>query len=200
MKWLDFVEPQFHGKSLLRSKNFLGFLFESVSKQRFEDLEIPFTVVATDFWQRQQVVFDKGELEPAIQASMALPGLFEAVDYQDRVLIDGGVVNPVPFDLLSEQCDITIAVDTLGKRTVSEDRMPSLTDAIFNTFQIMQQSIVHEKMQHNPADIYIQPDIKNIRVLEFYRANEVFDQAESAKQALKRELQRHMDNFSGIKN
>jgi NTE family protein len=188
MRWLDFVEPQFHGKSLLRSKKFVSFLFQSVNRKTFDELEIPLSVVTTDFWDREQVVFDSGELEPAIQASMALPGLFEPVDYQGRVLIDGGVVNPVPFDLLPDNCDVKIGVDAVGHRTVSEDRIPSVTDAVFNSFQIMQQSIVTEKIRRHPPDIFIELDIKNIRVLEFYRANEIFKQAEAAKQEFRQKL------------
>jgi NTE family protein len=194
MRWLDFVEPQFHGKSLLRSKKFVSFLFQSVKRKTFDELEIPLSVVATDFWERKPVVFESGELEPAIQASMALPGLFEPVDYQGKVLIDGGVVNPVPFDLLPDSCDITIGVDAVGHRTVSEDRLPSVSDAVFNSFQIMQQSIVAEKIRQDPPDIFIELDIKNIRVLEFYRANEIFRQAEAAKQEFRQKLTRLLEN------
>ena len=58
---------------------------------------------------------------PAIRASMSLPGLFEPVKINDQVLIDGGAVNPVPFDILApELCILTIAIDVIGERTVSE--------------------------------------------------------------------------------
>ena len=61
------------------------------------------------------------------------------------MLIDGGAVNPVPFDLLPDDCDITIAVDVIGTRTVS-NKLPSLSEAVFNTSQIMQKSIIREKL------------------------------------------------------
>ena len=73
--------------------------------------------MASDFWAREQVVFNSGELAPAIQASMALPGIFPPMIIGDKVLIDGGAVNPVPFDLLPKDCDLTIAVDIIGRRT-----------------------------------------------------------------------------------
>jgi NTE family protein len=71
-----------------------------------------------------------------------------------------------------------------------------VSDAVFNSFQIMQQSIVSEKIRHNPPDIFIELDIKNIRVLEFYRANEIFKQAEASKQQFRQELTRLLNNKS----
>ena len=57
---------------------------------------IPLDVVAGDLWSKEQVVLKGGPLLPAVQASMAIPGVFEPVEIDSRVLIDGGTVNPVP--------------------------------------------------------------------------------------------------------
>jgi len=74
---------------------------------------------------------------------VALPGLFERYPLGDRLLIDGGMVNPVPFDLLECQCDITVAVDVMGTRTRHErpGGLPFF-ETVFTTFQIMQQAIL----------------------------------------------------------
>ncbi len=193
-KWLDFIGPQFRGRGLIRVENLLTYLFESVHAQRFTQLEIPLRVVASDFWSRQQVVLEKGALIPAIRASMSLPGLFEPVKIGGRVLIDGGAVNPVPFDLLPANCNLTIAVDVIGERTVS-DKIPSLSEAVFNTYQIMQKSIIREKLAIEAPDIYIEPNVVDVRMLEFYKANEIFKQATATKSQLKRKItlwrQRH---------
>jgi len=186
-KWLDFIGPQFRGRGLIRVENLLTYLFESVHANRFAQLEIPLRVVASDFWSRQQVVLEKGALIPAIRASMSLPGLFEPVKIGGRVLIDGGAVNPVPFDLLPEECDLTIAVDVIGERTVS-DKMPSLSEAVFNTYQIMQKSIIREKLAIEAPDIYIEPNVVDVRMLEFYKANEIFKQGTATKSQLKRKI------------
>ncbi len=110
----------------------------------------------------------------------------------ENVLIDGGAVNPVPFDLLPGDCDLTIAVDVIGRRDAGPDRMPSLQEAIFNTFQIMERSIVREKLRNSSPDIYVEIEISNIRALEFYKADQVFKQAQTAKDQLKRELERRI--------
>ncbi|WP_461482728.1 patatin-like phospholipase family protein [Porticoccus sp.] len=186
-KWLDFIGPQFRGRGLIRVENLLTYLFESVHAKRFTQLQIPLKVVASDFWSRQQVILDKGALIPAIRASMSLPGLFEPVKIGDRILIDGGAVNPVPFDLLPDDCDMTIAVDVIGERAVT-GKIPSLSEAVFNTYQIMQKSIIREKLAREPPDIYIEPNVVDVRMLEFYKANEIFKRATATKTQLKRKI------------
>ncbi len=195
-KWMDFISPQFRGKGLVRVENLLVHLFDSVHASRFSELEIPLKVVASDFWARHQVVIDKGPLIPAIRASMSLPGVFEPVTIGKRVLVDGGAVNPVPFDLLPDDCDLTIAIDVLGQRSSTIGKIPSLSEAVFNTFQIMQKSIIREKLKIASPDIYIEPKITNIKVLEFYKANDIFQQAKGTKSYLKRKITQHLNRLA----
>ena len=166
---------------------------KDVKVDKFEDLKYPLQVVASDFWKRKQVVFDYGELEPAIHASMALPGIFTPVVIKGQVLVDGGAVNPVPFDLLGE-CDIVIAVDVMGNRTESIDLIPSLCEAVFNTFQIMQTTILQQKLIDHPPDIYIAPEIVDIKMLEFYKADQIFKQAGSAKDLLRKKIEKLLES------
>ncbi|HVO67875.1 MAG TPA: patatin-like phospholipase family protein [Syntrophales bacterium] len=193
-EWLNFITPQFGGHGLLKAESFINFLFESIKARTFEEFAIPLRVVASDFWTREQVILDHGELAPAIQASMSLPGVFTPVTMGESVLIDGGAVNPVPFDLLPKECDLTIAIDVIGNRTAGSNRMPSLQEAIFNTFQIMEKSIIREKMRTVSPDIYIEIEISNIRALEFYKANQVFKQAQKAKDQLKKALEKRIQH------
>ena len=191
-KWLDFIAPQFERAGLLKTENFIKFLFKSITVRTFEDLDIPLFVVTSNFWTREEVVFKSGELVSAIQASISLPGIFAPVLIDDKVLIDGGAVNPVPFDILPNDCDLTIAIDVIGHRTAGPDLMPSLTEAVFNTFQIMEKSITRQKLRVVCPDIYIEPDISDVRVLEFHKAEYVFRQAQPAKEQLKRELEKRL--------
>ena len=188
-RWLRFIEPGSIRGGVARSNAFIEFLRETTGHiTRFEDLVIPLKVVATDFWNRDMVVYDQGELWAAVQASMAVPGLFQPVIRDGKVLVDGGLTNPVPFDLL-EGCDLVVAVDVLGTRTPNgNDLHPSSLDSIFNTFQIMQSSILHEKLQRQRPDILLQPEIRDIRVLDFYRFEEIFAQGESARDEFAAEL------------
>jgi len=182
------MDPGTGPRGLLRGEKFLAYLYKSLHAKNFEDLEIPLTIVAADFWKREQVVFDSGELLTPLKASMALPWIFRPVVHEQRVLIDGGTVNPVPYDLLPANCDVTVAIDVLGTRARRAGTRPTLLDGIFNTFQIMEKSIVEEKLKRKPCDIYIRPEIVDVRVLEFFRRDQIYRQATPAKEELKRRL------------
>jgi NTE family protein len=127
---------------------------------------------------------------PAVRASMALPWVFTPVVIGSRVLMDGGAVNPVPYDLLQDQCDLTVAVDVMGRREKGAGAPPNLMEAMFNTFQIMERSILRQKMRHRPPDVYLEVEVRDVRVLEFYKAEEVFRQAQPIKDQLKAALGR----------
>jgi NTE family protein len=191
-RWMSFVAPAMGPGGLARSDAFIEFLQEAAGVSRFEELVIPLRVVATDFWTREMVVFDSGDLWPAVQASMAVPGLFKPVSYDGRLLVDGGLTNPVPLDLL-EDCDLIIAVDVLGTRTPNGGaEVPSSLDSIFNTFQIMQSSILAEKLKRQTPDFLVRPDIRDVRVLDFYRFQEIFEQGRPARDALEADLRSHL--------
>ncbi len=187
LQWVEFVDPELGKGGFISGDAFLAFLYEHIQVKTFEELAIPLAVVATDFWEREQAVLESGDLLSAIQGSMALPGLFSPVRRGDRVLIDGGAVNPVPFDILSNDLEVTVAVDVSGKRSPKKDL--SFLDAFFNTFQIMQHSIVAAKIALGKPDILVRPDIVDIRTLEFHRVDAIFGQAKAAKDRLKRDLE-----------
>jgi NTE family protein len=119
---------------------------------------------------------------------MALPGVFLPVEKDGRILIDGGAVNPLPYDLL-EGCDLTVAVDVMGFMSDPDGESPSLFQAISGTFDIMQKSIIAEKLEHKPPDIYIKPEINNINILEFYKIDNICKQAKPAQDKLRTELE-----------
>jgi NTE family protein len=188
-KWIELLDPEFGRHGILRGDKIMGFLYRAMGVSTFEELKIPLRVVATDFWKSRQVVLDAGNLLTAVKASMGLPGVFTPVVRGGRVLIDGGGVNPLPHDLLGD-CDVVIAIDVMGRMEPGRDRVPHLLRAVLGTFDIMQNSIIAEKLRRDPPDIYIRPDIAGIDILEFHRAEEVFAQAEPARRKLARALRR----------
>lgn len=186
--WLRFIKPDLGHGGLIDSAPFVRFLQETTGCSRFADLQRPLAVVTADFWRRDQVVFEDGPLAPALQASIAIPGLFPAVEYDGRTLVDGGLVNPVPYDLLLDDCDLVVAVDVLGGRTPQGDDGPSVFESTFNGFQIMQDALVREKLARRPPQVYVRPPLENVRVLEFYKVDEIYRQSLPAQQRLRRAL------------
>jgi NTE family protein len=166
----------FSGSLTLKGKGLERFLYKLLPVRSFEELQIPLKIVATDFWRRREVIFESGELIPAVRASMSIPGLLKPVKIGDTVLVDGGAVNPVPYDTIRQECDILIAINVSGSKTsLREDNMPSFMESIMSTFQIMQSSIMEHKLRISKPDIYIKPELRNIKVLEFYRYAEIMN-------------------------
>jgi NTE family protein len=187
--WIDLIDIDIGRGSLLQVDRFLEQLNEVIGVSQFEDLAIPLQVVAADFWAREEVVIESGPIIPAVAASFALPGIFKPVVMDGRVLVDGGSVNPLPYDLLVEECDIVIAVDVSGTRYPRDGLLPSYSETIFNTFQIAEETIVNQKMKTQPPSIYIQPEIEDVKVLEFHKADQIHEQSKSACDRLRKELE-----------
>lgn len=187
---LDLFELDIGAGGLVDPETFRSFLEDTLGKETFEDLDIPLSVTATDFWEREMVVFDSGPLIPPIMASAALPGVFPPVEYRGRLLVDGGMVNPVPYDLIMDRVDITIAVDVTGTRKRPEDGKPGYLDLIFNTFDIMQANVIRQMRTRQEPDLFLQPPVTGIRVLDFHKAKEIYEQAAPVKDELKRKIEK----------
>ncbi|HKJ18967.1 MAG TPA: patatin-like phospholipase family protein [Xanthomonadales bacterium] len=193
LKWAELVDLELGGGGLLSGESVVEKIYSELEDRAFSDLEIPLSIVTSDLWSREQVVFEEGPLRPAVQASMSLPGVFRPVEIRDRVLVDGGAVNPVPFDVLPDDCDLIVAVDVTGVRNRPEATDTTYFQTLFNSVKVMQQAIVDAKRARQEPDIFIAPAIKDVQALEFYRAEEIYQQAEPAKQQLKKALREHLE-------
>lgn len=180
---------------LLDAELFLDLFWPADMPVSFEALEIPTVVVATDYSERDEIVFTDGRLGPAVAGSMAIPGLFRPVENGGRVLIDGGAVNPLPYDLLFDRADIVIAVDvTYGGRSRSR-RVPSPLDSMLGAAQIMQGAITAQKIKRRPPDVLIRPKVEQYGLLDFFRAGQILRAAEGSKDELKIALGAQMTSF-----
>jgi len=172
----------------INTQGFFEYLFSEIRKRTFEELETPLLVIAADYWTAEEVVFEKDDLLPALQASMAVPGVFAPVSIAGKVLVDGGVVNLVPYDHLLERADFTIAVDVSQVRNPGKNEIPGALESVLGAFNIMQASALAEKMKIRKPDIYVQMEIQGIRMLDFGKTEEVFLQAAQAIALLRKQL------------
>ncbi|MFI5016211.1 MAG: patatin-like phospholipase family protein, partial [Hyphomicrobiales bacterium] len=154
----------------------------------FEELTIPFTAVATDYYGRGEVAFSSGALVSAVAASMALPGLIRPVGIGGRLLIDGGAVNPLPCDVVTGKADILVAVDVTAAPSAEEARAPSAFSTLFAAAQIMQTAIVTAKMKVHAPDILVRPQVEGFGVIDFFKAARILEAAAPAKAKFKEEL------------
>jgi NTE family protein len=180
--------------ALINGETFFQIMLPDGVPETFEELKIPLAIVATDFYSQDEVVLRHGRLIPAIAASSAIPALITPVEIDGRVLIDGGFVNPTPFDLLRAKADITIGVDVTGATQPRPDgkggrKLPGSLETWVGAMQITFRSVVREKLKTEAPDIMIRPEVGGYTTLDFYKFREIFAASEPAKNELKRALE-----------
>jgi len=103
------------GKGFIHGQNIKSVLLSCIGDVEFEDLKIPFAVVATDAQSMEEIVINKGSVVEAVRASISMPVIFTPVKWGDRFLIDGGVVNPLPVNVVRNMgAEVVIAVNVLA--------------------------------------------------------------------------------------
>lgn len=103
------------GLGAMRGSKVFGQIEKMLGDITIEDLPIPFTAVATDLANQQEIWFQEGSLLKAMRASAAIPSLFTPVLHGNRLLVDGGLLNPLPIvPVVSSHCDLIIAVNLAG--------------------------------------------------------------------------------------
>jgi NTE family protein len=176
-------------------------------KESFEQLLLPCRTVATDIQSGERVAIGSGSLETAYRASSSVPMVLAPLRDGERVLVDGGVADPVPAGVAMDMgADITVAVNVVppmkrGVETVlssfyrrlnafnplsyfgDAQDMPNLFDIVMNSMQILQYELGNFKAIS--ADVLINPDLSDFTWIEYYRADELIQRgAEAAEKAL----------------
>lgn len=164
----------------------LGKLLPEDFPKSFADLEIPLKVVATDFYGQSEKVMTEGPLLPAISASSALPVLLTPVRIDGRVLIDGGFVNPTPFDVLDRQRYATIAIDVTGSDRKDNGEIPSSLDTWTGSMSITQHSIVMEKLKASQPNLFIAPQVGTFDTMDFLHIEDILAQADKEQDVFRR--------------
>ena len=171
-----------------------AFLPESFPVE-FQDLKVPFYVVATDFQSWHQAVFSEGPLRPAIAGSIAIPSLFKPVAFANHMLVDGGVVNPLPLDQAAD-CDILVGIDVNGDPSeLLHKTNHGIVDIWFGSAQIMMHSLTAHMMAAYPPDVYVRPHLNSFGALEFWRVKEIVAHVEKDKDNFKRQLAKKVEAF-----
>ncbi|MFQ5575548.1 MAG: patatin-like phospholipase family protein, partial [Anaerolineae bacterium] len=136
-KWLNWDISLPPRAGIIKGGKVRNLIAEWLGDKQFEDLDIPFSCVATDILTGEEVIFDSGNLADAIRASISLPILFNPWQVNGRYLMDGGLVNPIPANVLrAKGADIVIAsnvVEALAKDTSNRyGKMPHFLKIINN--------------------------------------------------------------------
>ena len=115
--------------SLVKGKRIIAELEKVVPDRPIESLNIPCTIVASDMMSTEEVLFRSGSLFEAVRASISIPLFFQPVQMGGRLLIDGGILNPLPLHVVERtEGDILVAMDISGKDSMPTESTPEPID------------------------------------------------------------------------
>jgi NTE family protein len=173
---------------LIDGEKLLDLLWPTQVPDRFEQLAIPFAAVTTDFHGRREALFETGPLAPAVAGSMAIAGLMKPVSADGMFLMDGGVINPLPYRALIGRASVIIACDVTVGPIGLEATSPRPFEAMIGAAQILQSAITNEMLKTDAPDILLVPQVQTFRTLDFFRAVKILEAAEHLREDVKRAL------------
>jgi len=204
-RMLTLLDLNLGGSGILRGMKLTDRMQQHLKGMTFADLPKPFVCVASEIRTGHEIWLSSGNLITAMRASYALPGVFEPVTCNKRVLVDGALVNPVPVSVCrAHEQPLVVAVnlhyDLFGRAAVVKhsagDEMPEdlatpaarftresratesrlgVTGVMVEAFNIIQDRISRARLAGDPPDMSLQPKLGNIGLSEFHRAGESID-------------------------
>ncbi len=154
----------------------------------FSDFQTPFLCIATDIANGESVILDQGNLADAMRASMAIPTVFTPVIVNDRLLVDGGLVNNFPAkELVERGCDIIIGVDVQTKKDFTIEDLSSITSILDRSASFYRKALNDTAAKY--VDFYIHPDIKGYSVSSFQDFDSIILRGERAAKEQYTELE-----------
>jgi NTE family protein len=148
----------------------------------FDNLTIPFRAVTTDLVTGERVVLDSGDLAQALRATMTVPLAFSPVQQGDSLLVDGGLVDPIPVDIAKEMgSDLVIAVNTVSS-LLPADKLKSPLDVANQATSIM--SLRRQREALEQADLVITPDLSDFSSMDFDQTEELIARGQAAAESV----------------
>lgn len=145
---LQLTDFSITGNSLVKGSKVIKALQEIVPECRIESLPVPLTLVASDLITSDEIVFREGSLFEAIRASISIPLFFQPVQWQGRLLVDGGILNPLPLKHIQRtEGDILVAVNISGKDGLHIEQKSSDLVKIANALQEQRMSYMPKAVQ-----------------------------------------------------
>jgi len=165
LKWRRIAAPKVPRLGFFSSENIATFMDAETGGITFDELKIPFRAVAVDLLTGDEVAIEHGDVGQAVRASCTIPGVFEPVSMDGRLLVDGGLVNKVPVDVVARMgADIVIASDVSYKARA--ERVPK---NVMETVLVALSFIGEDRARANRqrADFVIYPEMKGLSALSF---------------------------------
>lgn len=203
-KVVGFLDISF-GSGILKGNKFNDFLRDNFLDEEIAELPRPFAAVATDLQNGREVWLREGRVVDAVRASIAIPGLFTPCERDGKLLVDGGLVNPVPVSLCRAMgADFVIAVDLSSnivgqyvKKIEKEKRgmrRPNMLEVVTSSLNIMQVRVTRSRLAGEPADAVITPRLGKLGMLDYHRAAEAIAEGRAATESMVSHIRRLLED------
>jgi len=200
-KWTSLIDLALPKNGFIRGRKIKNLLKSVIGDIKFSDLKIPLACVATDINTGEEVVIEQGLVLDGVRASISIPAIFTVVKWKGRYLVDGGLVNPVPVNILKEKgADFIIAVNVMAdvreriyrrkKGRAKDVKEPNIFDVLMRSLYITTYAMVKPSLED--ADIVIEPDMPNIGYGDFHQVQECILQGKLAAQSSIPEIKRQL--------
>ncbi|MFA6079568.1 MAG: patatin-like phospholipase family protein [Candidatus Omnitrophota bacterium] len=180
MKALQLLDLQFPKKGLIKGAIVRRFLVSQFGNMTFDDMKRSIRIVSCDIETREEIVHDSGSIVDAVMSSIAIPGIFEPVLVKGRYLVDGGVINPLPTDVLIRAgASKIIAINALPSSEdiqKSKKKVTNIFDVIVNSIQASEYMIA--RVSAESADIAMHPVLPKVDWYEVYEGPKVIKHGE----------------------
>lgn len=199
----DVYDYAFSTKGLIKGQRLEQYITEYFTSNpkkvfKFDDLKTHLVINATNIVDQKEVIFDKGPLITAVMASLSYPGFFTTRKVDDTICVDGGVVNPLPFDLMRD-VDYIIMVDVSQENIkITEDS--NFKDIVLQATLTMQKVIVEKSLETCSIPYtLIRPKVEYHGVLEFDDLTELMKAGEEEAEKYIEEIKRHISEIDKVK-
>ncbi len=185
-KLLQFTDIRISREGLVKGNKLMEEMRSILPPIKIEELPIPYVALATDIAHECEVRMDSGSLYEAIRASISLPMIFHPVKDGNRILIDGGILNPLPIRHVARiEGDMLVAVDVNAPSTQTDEKKLSPYQLLTTSSRLMMQELARNEIRQHRPDILIELPATRFDMMEFHHAATIIEYgASEARKAL----------------
>lgn len=179
LEWFDITSISLSKYGLLKNDKLGKIIVDKIGDVTFDESKIKLAMIATDISNGKKVVLNKGNVANSVMASTALPGIFTPVEIEDKLLVDGGIVENLPIKTLKDMgAEYIIGVDLSFQHY--QKKPENIIEVLINSFDY---TIINAtKYQLDEADLLIRPDLKEYNMIDTDQIEDLFKEGYNAAQ------------------